>query len=232
MERLATLVFLAVMWSTATAQATFHGNNARTGGYEGTGPTQTPAVQWTFKAAGPIVTSPAMRRLARPSGAISRRGATAVRMAEMQAPAATVGTTTLSMFRLYTAQPSVMIFTLPPTRGMVSFDAVTSRLPSQFQSMTFARGNDTIVGSMPPRPAFVVTGEPAPVISLVGGTVLGGGAATAVRKARLRPRIDGDDFPEPIEPPPHRRRHRLHHLRRPASTAPTRLLSARQPCAI
>ena len=60
MERLATLVFLAVMWSTATAQATFHGNNARTGVYEGTGPTQTPAVQWTFKAAGPIVTSPAI----------------------------------------------------------------------------------------------------------------------------------------------------------------------------
>ena len=45
---------------------------------------------------------------------------------------------------------------------MVSFDAVTSRLPSQFQSMTFARGNDALVGSMPPRPTFVVTGETVP----------------------------------------------------------------------
>ncbi len=92
-----------------------------------------------------VVTSPAMRRLARPAGVISRRAATAVRMAGMQAPAATDGAAISSMFRLYTAQPWVMTFTLPPTRGMVSFDAVTSRLPSQFQSMTFARGNDAIV---------------------------------------------------------------------------------------
>ena len=136
-----------------------------------------------------VVTSPAMRRLARPAGVISRRAATAVRMAGMQAPAATDGAAISSMFRLYTAQPWVMTFTLPPTRGMVSFDAVTSRLPSQFQSMTFARGNDAIVGSMPPRPAFVVTGEPAPVISGIGGTVSRGGAAKAVRstRANLRP---------------------------------------------
>ena len=92
----------------------------------------------------------------------------------MQAPAATDGTAISSMFRLYTAQPWVMIFTLPPTRGMVSFDAVTSRLPAQFQSMTFARGNDTTVGSMPPRPTFVVTGEPAPVIGVHRGHSLAG----------------------------------------------------------
>src|SRR5207244_3991681 len=41
------------------AQATFHGNNARTGVYAGAGPSQ-PAVKWTFKAGGPIVTSPAV----------------------------------------------------------------------------------------------------------------------------------------------------------------------------
>ena len=61
MKALATLVLLTAAWSTAMAQATFHGNLARTGVYEGGGPTQTPAVKWTFKAAGPIVTSPAVK---------------------------------------------------------------------------------------------------------------------------------------------------------------------------
>ena len=39
------------------AQATFHGNNARTGVYAGAGPAQ-PALKWAFKAGGPVVTSP------------------------------------------------------------------------------------------------------------------------------------------------------------------------------
>ncbi len=62
------LVALMVVSSTAAAQGTFHGNVARTGVYEGGGPAQAPAVKWTFKAAGPIVTSPAIaggRRLHR-----------------------------------------------------------------------------------------------------------------------------------------------------------------------
>lgn len=42
------------------AQATFHGNVARTGVFEGAGPVATPKVRWTFKAAGPIVTTPAV----------------------------------------------------------------------------------------------------------------------------------------------------------------------------
>jgi outer membrane protein assembly factor BamB len=55
----ACLVLTAV--STATlAQDTFHGNVARTGVYASAGPTQAPTVQWAFKAAGPIVTSPAI----------------------------------------------------------------------------------------------------------------------------------------------------------------------------
>ena len=60
MKRLSPLVLLAAVSSTALAQATFHGNIARTGVYEGGGPTQAPGVKWTFKAAGPIVTSPAI----------------------------------------------------------------------------------------------------------------------------------------------------------------------------
>jgi eukaryotic-like serine/threonine-protein kinase len=60
MNRVAALVLLTTVSSTALAQATFHGNVARTGVYEGGGPTQTPDVKWTFKAAGPIVTSPAI----------------------------------------------------------------------------------------------------------------------------------------------------------------------------
>ena len=159
-----------------------------------------------------VITSPAMRRLARPAGAISRRAATAVRLAGMQAPAATDATAISSMFRLYTAQPWVIIFTLPPTRGMVSFDAVTSRLPSQFQSMTFGRATDAAVTSTPQRPAFVVTAEPIIVIGIPAGTigtVLQGGAAKstlstkkskAAIRANLRTIEDGGEGPLPRLP--------------------------------
>ncbi|MBS1849402.1 MAG: PQQ-binding-like beta-propeller repeat protein [Acidobacteria bacterium] len=44
----------------APAQATFHGNNARTGVYDSPGPRQQPSVKWTFKTGGPVVASPAV----------------------------------------------------------------------------------------------------------------------------------------------------------------------------
>lgn len=50
----------AVCAGTATAQATFHGNNARTGIYETVGPTELHGVKWQFKTDGPIVGSPAV----------------------------------------------------------------------------------------------------------------------------------------------------------------------------
>ena len=59
MRRLAALALLAVS-STGLAQATFHGNVARTGVYEGAGPMRAPALKWLFKTPGPIVTSPAI----------------------------------------------------------------------------------------------------------------------------------------------------------------------------
>lgn len=51
---------LSVAAASASGQSTFHGNVARTGVYPSAGPTAIPAVKWTFKAAGPIVTSPAI----------------------------------------------------------------------------------------------------------------------------------------------------------------------------
>jgi hypothetical protein len=48
------LLALSPSW----AQTTFHGNVARTGVYEGRGPTKAPATKWTFKTGGPIVGSP------------------------------------------------------------------------------------------------------------------------------------------------------------------------------
>ncbi|HEX6570776.1 MAG TPA: PQQ-binding-like beta-propeller repeat protein [Steroidobacteraceae bacterium] len=42
------------------AQSTFHGNVARTGVFQGTGPVTAPSTRWVFKAAGPIVTTPAV----------------------------------------------------------------------------------------------------------------------------------------------------------------------------
>ena len=58
MNRVALLLLAFVISS--FAQSTFHANNARTGVYEFAGPKQFTAVKWTFKAAGPIVTSPAI----------------------------------------------------------------------------------------------------------------------------------------------------------------------------
>ena len=44
----------------AAAQATFHGDVTRSGHYAGAGPDKLNGIQWTFKAAGPIVASPAI----------------------------------------------------------------------------------------------------------------------------------------------------------------------------
>lgn len=60
MTRLLLLLLSAVLAVPASAQSTFHGNNARTGVYEGPGPVRTAGVKWAFKTGGPIVTSPAV----------------------------------------------------------------------------------------------------------------------------------------------------------------------------
>jgi len=54
------LRLLVLISEMAVAQSTFHGNNARTGVYDSTGPTQFTGVKWTFKTGGPIVASPAI----------------------------------------------------------------------------------------------------------------------------------------------------------------------------
>ena len=61
MFRLMAVVALAAIGTTtAAAQSTFHGNNARTGVYATAGPKVLGGVQWVFKSGGPIVTSPAV----------------------------------------------------------------------------------------------------------------------------------------------------------------------------
>ena len=55
-----TLGALALTSQLLSAQATFHGNNARTGVYESAGPKQLGKVKWKFKTDGPIVASPAI----------------------------------------------------------------------------------------------------------------------------------------------------------------------------
>ena len=55
------LAFLVLFGAqSAMAQATFHGNIARTGVYESRGPEKFNGVKWTFKTGGPIVASPAI----------------------------------------------------------------------------------------------------------------------------------------------------------------------------
>src|SRR6476646_7011591 len=60
----AALVILASLCGagaySASAQGTFHGNNARTGVYEAAGPTELHGEKWQFKTDGPIVGSPAI----------------------------------------------------------------------------------------------------------------------------------------------------------------------------
>jgi outer membrane protein assembly factor BamB len=59
MKQIAIVILFAAV-ATGFAQNSFHGNNAHTGVYETPGPKQLGGVKWTFKAGGPIVTSPAI----------------------------------------------------------------------------------------------------------------------------------------------------------------------------
>src|SRR3954470_23530423 len=58
MIRILFLLLLTV--STTMAQATFHGDTARTGVYSTAGPQQLKGTKWTFKTDGPIIGSPAI----------------------------------------------------------------------------------------------------------------------------------------------------------------------------
>jgi outer membrane protein assembly factor BamB len=55
-----TLILLLLTVPTAMAQATFHGDAARTGVYPTAGPVQLTGTKWTFKTDGPIIGSPAV----------------------------------------------------------------------------------------------------------------------------------------------------------------------------
>ena len=59
MQRFVVLGLFALV-AISPAQTTFHGNNAHTGVYEGSGPKQLGGIKWVFKTPGPIVTSPAI----------------------------------------------------------------------------------------------------------------------------------------------------------------------------
>ena len=154
-----------------------------------------------------VLTAAPMRRLARPGGAIDRRAATALRLASSSSATVTTtsatsftslssttssvgttsGTAVASMFRLYSAQPLAMVFVLPPTRGLVSFDAVTRRLAAAQQTMSFALGNNATVAGLAPRPGFVVLGEPLlPVIGTLSVGVLATAATLSVGPATTR----------------------------------------------
>lgn len=58
MRRVVLVAVLAGSVAPAMAQATFHGNAARTGVYDTQGPARLDGVKWQFKTGGPIVTSP------------------------------------------------------------------------------------------------------------------------------------------------------------------------------
>ena len=159
------------------------------------------------------LTSASLRRLARPLGAIARRAQLAVRDAGLDAAGdvagnvagSAVGSTVsratppraLTNLRLtatlgvFNPQLTTMVLVLPPTSGMVSFDAVSRRLAAA--TMSFAAANDAAVGQAPKRPAFRIT-VPASGLGLVAP--LPGVAHRAAPRLPVNP-------PEPPEPPPH-----------------------------
>jgi len=153
----------------------------------------------------PVLTSAPMRRLSRPRGPISRRAATAVRLAGAAAPQTKTLGGISTLFRVYGAQPLTLTLTLPPTRGLVSFDAVTRRLSSPFAAMTYARATDAGMLSVPGRPEFAIKPEPVPIVDVRGGVHGGVIDTTLVRPARARRRPgEGElpDLPELPEPEP------------------------------
>ncbi len=60
MRTLAIISIVAGLAPYALSQSTFHGNSARTGSYQASGPVRFGGVQWSFKAQGPIVSSAAI----------------------------------------------------------------------------------------------------------------------------------------------------------------------------
>lgn len=60
MKTLIAILLLSALAQSAAAQATFHGNNARTGVYQSPGPKKLTGVKWQFKTQGAIVGSPAI----------------------------------------------------------------------------------------------------------------------------------------------------------------------------
>jgi len=60
MKKITALVLFLFAGQAAHAQATFHGNNARTGVYQSSGPKVLKGIKWQFKTQGAIVSSPAI----------------------------------------------------------------------------------------------------------------------------------------------------------------------------
>jgi hypothetical protein len=142
------------------------------------------------------LTSAAMRRIARPRGAIGRRAALAIRDAGLAAGAAAptaaaphvnaklaLGST--SVLGVFGKLPLTMIFVLPPTRGLVSFDAVSRRLPAAQATLSYAAANDAAVANAPKRPTFQIV------------------AATAALHSHATVRLPPVHPPGPPGPPPH-----------------------------
>jgi hypothetical protein len=166
------------------------------------------------------LTSAPMRRITRPQGAISRRAQLALREVPLAtgtgtastglgtgiatstsigpgtltAARAALGTTTLQLL----TQPLTMIFVLPPTRGLVSFDAASRRLPAAQAPMAYAGANDLAVGNAPPRPGFQIVTAASPFVVTIGATLA---------QPRLPPHpVEPPEPPEPAPPkppPPH-----------------------------
>ena len=128
----------------------------------------------------------AMRRLSRPSRrdqpARGDRGAHWRACRRRRRPAALAGIS--SMFRLYGAQPLSHDLHAAADPRLVSFDAVTSRLPAGAAAMTFARGTDaTVASDAAAVPTFAITRRAGRDRSSTGARFGGAVAAASVTSA-------------------------------------------------
>ena len=139
-----------------------------------------------------------MRRLTRNRGALARRSA----LLRKKIGAATVTTPLTGQLFMAFAQPTSMVFTLPPARGFVSVDDVSLRMALPNADLLFRNMTDVAVANAPRRPTFQISAEPAQL------QIIGVPATTLTPR---RPPVgdgpaDPPDLPDlpidPVDPPP------------------------------
>lgn len=150
-----------------------------------------------------LPTSAPMRRLIRASGPLERRALRVLRVADPLALSATRRTTEL--FRLH-----IPLISLPPssdTSGLVSIEAINALVPPEQQIITLVRGSPVAGRTIPPRPGFIISGEPLrlifrPINPDIRVPPVLTRSATGTTRAKAAPRGQPIQLERPLPLPP------------------------------